>query len=29
MKFLNKMWHPNIHLDGTVCVSILHPPGED
>ena len=23
------MWHPNIHEDGKVCISILHPPGED
>eukprot|EP00362_Geleiidae_sp_MMETSP1317_P002418 CAMPEP_0201281322 /NCGR_PEP_ID=MMETSP1317-20130820/2364_1 /ASSEMBLY_ACC=CAM_ASM_000770 /TAXON_ID=187299 /ORGANISM="Undescribed Undescribed, Strain Undescribed" /LENGTH=91 /DNA_ID=CAMNT_0047590875 /DNA_START=226 /DNA_END=501 /DNA_ORIENTATION=- len=23
------MWHPNIYLDGRVCISILHPPGED
>lgn len=21
--------HPNIYEDGTVCISILHPPGED
>ncbi|KAH9929476.1 ubiquitin-conjugating enzyme [Fomitopsis serialis] len=29
MKFLTQMWHPNIYPDGTVCISILHPPGED
>ena len=29
MKFLTKMWHPNIYEDGTVCISILHPPGTD
>lgn len=23
------MWHPNIYTDGRVCISILHPPGED
>ena len=23
------MWHPNIHSDGKVCISILHPPGVD
>lgn len=23
------MWHPNIYQDGTVCISILHAPGED
>jgi len=29
MKFLSKMWHPNIYEDGKVCISILHPPGTD
>ncbi|KAI4520218.1 ubiquitin-conjugating enzyme/RWD-like protein [Schizophyllum commune] len=29
MKFLTPMWHPNIYPDGNVCISILHPPGED
>lgn len=29
MKFLTKMWHPNIYPDGKVCISILHPPGTD
>lgn len=29
MRFVSKMWHPNIYLDGTVCISILHAPGED
>ncbi|PAA50273.1 hypothetical protein BOX15_Mlig011027g1 [Macrostomum lignano] len=29
MKFVTKMWHPNIYEDGKVCISILHPPGED
>ena len=29
MKFLSKMWHPNIYNDGKVCISILHPPGTD
>lgn len=23
MRFLTKMWHPNIYDDGTVCISIL------
>lgn len=23
------MWHPNVYPDGKVCISILHPPGED
>lgn len=29
MQFRSRMWHPNIHEDGKVCISILHPPGED
>mmetsp|Transcript_79353 Transcript_79353/g.92749 ORF Transcript_79353/g.92749 Transcript_79353/m.92749 type:complete len:169 (+) Transcript_79353:56-562(+) len=29
MVFKTEMWHPNIYPDGTVCISILHPPGED
>jgi len=29
MKFKSDMWHPNVYEDGTVCISILHPPGED
>jgi len=29
MKFKSKMWHPNIGTDGNVCISILHPPGDD
>ena len=29
MTFKTKMWHPNIHTDGKVCISILHPPGVD
>ncbi|KAF6750780.1 ubiquitin-conjugating enzyme [Ephemerocybe angulata] len=29
MKFVTPMWHPNIYADGTVCISILHAPGED
>jgi len=23
------MWHPNIYPSGEVCISILHPPGDD
>lgn len=23
------MYHPNVYDDGTVCISILHAPGED
>ena len=29
MKFISKMWHPNIYPDGKVCISILHAPGVD
>lgn len=29
LKFITEMWHPNVYADGTVCISILHPPGED
>lgn len=29
MKFLCPMFHPNISENGDVCISILHPPGED
>jgi ubiquitin-protein ligase len=29
MKFISEMWHPNVYEDGRVCISILHPPGED
>jgi ubiquitin-conjugating enzyme E2 G1 len=29
MRFLCPMYHPNIRETGEVCISILHPPGED
>ncbi len=29
VKFITKMWHPNIFPDGKVCISILHAPGKD
>ncbi|RPB26700.1 ubiquitin-conjugating enzyme [Terfezia boudieri ATCC MYA-4762] len=29
MRFTCEMFHPNIYKDGTVCISILHPPGDD
>lgn len=29
MTFLSPMWHPNVYPYGRVCISILHPPGED
>jgi len=29
MKFTCEMFHPNVYKDGTVCISILHSPGDD
>eukprot|EP01116_Phalansterium_solitarium_P014848 TRINITY_DN32719_c0_g1_i1.p2 TRINITY_DN32719_c0_g1~~TRINITY_DN32719_c0_g1_i1.p2 ORF type:complete len:166 (+),score=19.79 TRINITY_DN32719_c0_g1_i1:87-584(+) len=29
MTFTCDMWHPNVYANGEVCISILHPPGED
>ncbi|XP_025814937.1 ubiquitin-conjugating enzyme E2 7-like isoform X2 [Panicum hallii] len=29
VRFTSEMWHPNVYPDGRVCISILHPPGED
>jgi len=29
LKFISDFWHPNVFPDGKVCISILHPPGED
>jgi ubiquitin-protein ligase len=29
MRFITPIFHPNIWPDGKVCISILHPPGED
>jgi len=29
MQFTTEIWHPNVYEDGRVCISILHPPGED
>jgi len=29
LKFVSEIWHPNVYADGTVCISILHPPGDD
>jgi len=27
--FKSDMWHPNVYPNGEVCISILHPPGDD
>lgn len=29
LTFISEFWHPNVYPDGKVCISILHPPGED
>ncbi|XP_059306077.1 ubiquitin-conjugating enzyme E2 7-like [Lycium barbarum] len=29
VKFTTEIWHPNVYEDGRVCISILHPPGDD
>ncbi|GAU91981.1 hypothetical protein RvY_04134 [Ramazzottius varieornatus] len=29
VKFVNKIWHPNIYDNGNVCISILHPASND
>lgn len=29
MKFTCDFFHPNVYADGTVCISILHAPGDD
>ncbi|CAI2180473.1 8257_t:CDS:10 [Funneliformis geosporum] len=28
-KFNNEFFHPNVYSDGRLCISILHPPGDD
>ncbi|CEP15484.1 hypothetical protein [Parasitella parasitica] len=28
-RFNNPFYHPNVYPDGRLCISILHPPGED
>jgi ubiquitin-conjugating enzyme E2 G2 len=29
MKFTCEIFHPNVYKDGSVCISILHSPGDD
>lgn len=29
MRFLTKVWHPNVYENGDLCISILHPPIDD
>ncbi|EOD47699.1 ubiquitin conjugating enzyme [Neofusicoccum parvum] len=28
-KFMRSLYHPNVYPDGRLCISILHPPGDD
>lgn len=29
MRFISKVWHPNVYENGDLCISILHPPVDD
>ncbi|XP_050044211.1 ubiquitin-conjugating enzyme E2 R2 isoform X1 [Dermacentor andersoni] len=29
VRFLTKVWHPNVYENGDLCISILHPPIDD
>jgi len=29
LRFVSKLWHPNVYENGDVCISILHPPADD
>ncbi|KAI6182189.1 Ubiquitin conjugating-3 enzyme [Aphelenchoides bicaudatus] len=29
LRFLSKVWHPNVYENGELCISILHPPVDD
>ena len=29
VRFLSKVFHPNVYENGELCISILHPPGDD
>ncbi|CAD5206219.1 unnamed protein product [Bursaphelenchus okinawaensis] len=29
VRFLSKVWHPNVYENGELCISILHPPVDD
>jgi len=29
LKFITKLFHPNVYPSGEVCISILHPPEDD
>ncbi|KAK2721089.1 hypothetical protein QYM36_003383, partial [Artemia franciscana] len=29
VRFVTKLWHPNVYENGDLCISILHPPVDD
>ncbi|KAL7031317.1 hypothetical protein ACKWTF_006958 [Chironomus riparius] len=29
IRFITKVWHPNVYENGDLCISILHPPIDD
>ena len=29
IRFVTKVWHPNVYENGDLCISILHPPTHD
>eukprot|EP00096_Caligus_rogercresseyi_P014084 TRINITY_DN661_c0_g1_i2.p1 TRINITY_DN661_c0_g1~~TRINITY_DN661_c0_g1_i2.p1 ORF type:complete len:247 (-),score=64.32 TRINITY_DN661_c0_g1_i2:792-1532(-) len=29
VRFISKVWHPNVYENGDLCISILHPPVDD
>lgn len=29
IRFITKVWHPNVYENGDLCISILHPPVDD
>ena len=29
VRFITKVWHPNVFENGEMCISILHPPKDD
>jgi len=29
VRFMSKVWHPNVYENGDLCISILHPPTDD
>lgn len=29
IRFIHPIWHPNVYMNGELCISILHPPVDD